>query len=151
MLFAQQNRIQESCVLLDKSHELQLFADAGAEVAELMSSDQRCCRHVAATFLPCCRRWVRREIDPCSRSAHFQLQRLTNHKKCTFWLHFTKYRQVNSALAAPYEMIPSATHSNVQCAQFYLIQDVTAWAFVIVPNFLGYISDENWQNWMTSG
>jgi len=33
-----------------------------ADVAELMSSDQTCCRHVAATFLPRCRRWVRRKI-----------------------------------------------------------------------------------------
>jgi len=33
-----------------------------AEVPELMSSDQTCCRHVAATFLPCCRRWVWRKL-----------------------------------------------------------------------------------------
>jgi len=30
-------------------------------------------------------------------------------------------------------------------------QDVTACAFVIVSNFWGYISAENWRNWMTSG
>jgi len=40
-------------------------------------------------------------------------------------------------------------------ARFYTVQgehmkqDVTACAFVIASNFWGYISAENWQNWMT--
>jgi len=40
--------------------------------------------------------------------------------------------------------------------RFYTVQyehmkrDVVACAFVFVPNFLQYVSDKNWQNWMTS-
>ena len=40
-------------------------------------------------------------------------------------------------------------------ARFYTVQyehmkrDVVACAFVIVPNFLQYVSAKNWPNWMT--
>jgi len=34
---------------------------------------QMCCRRVAEMFLPCCRRWVRRQTVSCNRTAYLQL------------------------------------------------------------------------------